>query len=583
MAVIGIDLGTTNTLAVVWQEDKAVLVPNAFGEYVTPSVVGLGDDGDIVTGKIAKERLISHPHRTAASFKRFMGTRKTLGMGDREYLPEELSSILLRKMKMDAERYLGEEVKEAIISVPAYFNDHQRNATKAAAELAGIHVERLINEPSAAALAGHFARMDGEELCLVIDFGGGTLDVSVVDCFENVIEIVAVAGDNRLGGNDFDASIIEYFCREHGLQWQELAPEQQAVLSAQAERCKQMLSIQDKASLQVETASGWLESTLTREKLVQISEPLLRRINQTVQRALTDSGHTLPSIDRVALVGGSCKMPIVQEYLAFILKRSALSLEEPDTIVARGAGIYAGMKQRDESLRDIMMTDVCPFTLGTGVVSRRKGEKGILFPMIERNSMLPSSVERRFYTVQHQQTEINFTVYQGEEYFAEDNLSLGRVAIPIPPAMAGEESVLARFTYDINGILEVELSHSETETYRRLLIVGEGSKLSEEEIAQRLAELKELTIHPAEEEKNQFLIAKGMRLYTQALGESREQIRIYLDEFFYALDRQSSRDIRQARRRLEQRLDQIEERLACVGRLGDYQGFSEQMKEEDEG
>ena len=575
MAIIGIDLGTTNSLAATWKDNDCLLIPNAFGEFLTPSVVGIGENGEILTGKVAKERLISHPHLTAAAFKRFMGTKKKTAVGDRTFLPEELSSIILRKIKMDAESYLQTVVTEAIISVPAYFNDHQRNATKLAAELAGFHVERLINEPSAAALAGHFTRMDNDECCLVIDFGGGTLDVSVVDCFESVIEIAAVAGDNHLGGNDFDVCIIEWFCHECGLDWAALEPTQQAILCAQAEYCKQRLTETKEVQMHMHTKAGLMSAMLTRKTLVQICEPLLRRINNTIKRALADSKRTIATIDNVMLVGGSCKMPVVRNYLEFVLDRQALSLDEPDTIVAKGVGIYTGIKQRDQSLRDIMMTDVCPFTLGTSVISRKKAEKHIFFPIIERNSILPTSVERRLWTASHHQTEICVEIFQGEEYFSDDNLLLGSVSIPVPPAVAGKESVNVRYTYDINGILEVELCHIDTNTRRQLVIMGEGSKLSQEEIARKLLELEKLKIPPAEQEENQFVLAKGARLFTQTLGPTRERLEIYLTEFLDALSSQDQREISRVRKQTEKYLQDVENQLLVQNPMKDYAGFQE--------
>lgn len=582
MAIIGIDLGTTNSLAAVWTDRDAILIPNAFGEFLTPSVVGISDDGEMLIGKVAKERLISHPHLTAAAFKRFMGTQKMITLGDKPYLPEELSAMVLRKIKMDAESYLKESITEAIISVPAYFNDNQRSATKVAAELAGIHAERLINEPSAAALAGHFAHMEQEESCLVIDFGGGTLDVSVVDCFENVIEIVAVAGDNRLGGNDFDEVIADWFCRSNGMDKEALSFEERAILYAQAEYAKFALSDNQETTMYLQIKDNPREALLTRATLTQISESLLRRINKTIDKVLLDSKRSLGAVDTIRLVGGSCKMPVVQSYLSFILEREVGSLDDPDTIVAKGAGIYTGMKQRNPSLRDMMMTDVCPFTLGTGVISGRKLEKkNVLYPMIERNSVLPTSIVRKLYTASHHQTEINVDIYQGEEYFAEDNLLLGNVSIPVPPNMAGKESVTVRFSYDINGILEVEVYHQDTNTHRQRLLIGTNSRLSCEEISEKLRELDKLKIPPAEQEENQFILAKGARLYPQTMGEMRTILEFYLAQFTDALIGQDRREINRLRKWTAKKLQIIEYQLLSQNQVRDYESFKEFLEGED--
>ena len=249
MAIIGIDLGTTNSLVSVWKDGKSVLIPNSLGGFLTPSVVSVDEDGSILVGNVAKERLISHPERSAASFKRLMGTSRKQNLGGQQFSPEELSSFVLRRLKEDAQAYLGEPVTEAVISVPAYFNDNQRFATKAAARLAGLHAERLINEPSAAALASRLNNTEKDQSFLVFDFGGGTLDVSVVDCFDNVIEISAVAGDNHLGGNDFDQAIARYFCQENGIAFDLLPSVRQAALLKQAELCKQALTEQPQVLL----------------------------------------------------------------------------------------------------------------------------------------------------------------------------------------------------------------------------------------------------------------------------------------------------------------------------------------------
>lgn len=244
MAIIGIDLGTTNSLVAVWKDNQSIVIPNSLGELLTPSVVGLDNDGSVLVGRIAQERLITHPHLTAGAFKRLMGMQRQVSLGEKRFSPEELSALVLRRLREDAERYLQQSVTEAIISVPAYFNDHQRSATKVAAQLAGLQVERLVNEPSAAALAARMQAEDQDQIFLEFDFGGGTLDVSIVDCFDNVIEILTVAGDNQLGGRDFDDAIVAHFCHENQLEYAALSASVQAVLQHNAEQCKQQLSEQ---------------------------------------------------------------------------------------------------------------------------------------------------------------------------------------------------------------------------------------------------------------------------------------------------------------------------------------------------
>lgn len=308
--IVGIDLGTTNSLVAVWEEGHAQLIPNSFGELLTPSVVSVTPAGITYVGKVAKERMITHPEETVASFKRFMGTAKTYRLGERDYKPEELSAMVLKRLKEDAERYLGEPVEEAVISVPAYFNDMARRATRNAGVLAGLKVERIINEPSAAALACHEMRKEEESTMLVFDFGGGTLDVSLVECFENIIEIKAVSGDNHLGGNDFDLYIAQEFAQKNKLDWTEMKEEQQAAILESANRAKQMLTEEEMATMQVTYPGVEGQMTISRKELINLTEALFQRMLKPIQKVLADAEIAKDAIDEVVLVGGSCKMPV---------------------------------------------------------------------------------------------------------------------------------------------------------------------------------------------------------------------------------------------------------------------------------
>ena len=292
MAVIGIDLGTTNSLGCVYRNGKAELIPNAYGSYLTPSVVSMTEDGKLIVGQPAKDRLITHPERTVSSFKKDMGTGRSWKPGEKSFLPEELSSLVIRSIVEDAQNYLGEEIEEAVISVPAYFHDEQRVAVKRAGALAGIHVERIVNEPSAAALASYFTANE-EQNMLVFDFGGGTLDVSLVDCFDTMVEIVSVAGNNRLGGDDFDRLIAEHFLREHGVARQQLRAQEYAVLLKQAERCKKLLSEQEEVVMHAMVGDQVYESTYTMDRLFEESKALLKEIRQVIGRALKDGKMTI--------------------------------------------------------------------------------------------------------------------------------------------------------------------------------------------------------------------------------------------------------------------------------------------------
>lgn len=522
MAVIGIDLGTTNSLASVFRNGAVELIPNSFGLTLTASAVSIDETGEVLVGNAAKERLIFHPEKSAASFKRKMGNDVEIVLGNKRFTPEELSALVLRKLKEDAESYLKEEVTEAVISVPAYFNDDQRSATKAAAKLAGLYTERLVNEPSAAALACRIDNMQEDASYLVFDFGGGTLDVSIVECFENVIEIVAVAGDNQLGGNDFDQLIAKEFCAENGIKWDELSSIQKAALLKYAEEGKQALTTEKEADITFEYEKNLYHFHLTRENLLELSASLLIRIKSVINRALTDSKKTLAEINEILLVGGSCKMPIIKDYLTYLSKRKIKELGEPDTLVAKGVGIYAGIKMRNIEIKDIMMTDVCPFTLGIAVKSDSSERRAHMATMISRNSVLPTCKKDRFYTLYDNQEEVRLAVYQGEGYFVSENLYLGEALIQVPKALKGKEYVDVSFSYDINGILELEAVNPTSQNRAVKVIVSKSSKLTEEEIEEKRKELEKLRLSSGLIEEMRYLSAKGERLYAEVNIENRE-------------------------------------------------------------
>ena len=520
--IIGIDLGTTNSLAAVWQDGKSVLIPNAFGEYLTPSVVSVGEDGIIYVGKTAKERLISHPKDTVGGFKRFMGTAKECRLGGKAYRPEELSAFVLKKLKEDAERYLGEKVEEAVISVPAYFNDMARNATKRAGIIAGLNVERIINEPSAAALACQNLDKEEDSRLLVFDFGGGTLDVSMVECFDNVIEILAVSGDNQLGGRDFDELIADHFIHMLKLEKEAEQPEIREIIQKSAEQCKRELTEHSVAEMLVNCRDINRKIEITRKGLVRICASLFDRLGKPVSRVLTDAQTYVDQISQIILVGGSCKMPVVQQYLEYLLKRKDIEVREPDHMVAYGCGVYAGIKERNEDVKDMLLTDICPFSLGVGVMNHQNRDKPLMSFVIERNSPLPVSREEMYVTALDFQMEMGFRIYQGESMYVKDNIVLGEILFQVPPLPRGEVQCFIRFTYDINGVLEVEGRIPMTEEKKHIIIVHKELEMTEEEIADKLKEFEKLKMNPEESEENRYVLEWGQRLFVQC---SQEELR----------------------------------------------------------
>ena len=496
MAIIGIDLGTTNSLACVFRNGKSELIPNAHGEYLTPSCIGIDDDGEkILIGKIAKDRLISHPSLTTSSFKRFMGTDKEITIGNKTFTAPELSSFVIRWLKEDAESYLGEVVTEAVISVPAYFDDNGRNATKLAGEIAGLKVERIINEPSAAALA-YKSDFSEDATFLVVDLGGGTLDVSVVDTFENIIEITSVSGDNHLGGDDFNEKIAEYFCKSNNLDFRGLSSDAKAIIIKQAEMCKIALNTTEPVIMAATVDGENYVTPIDNKKLVEICAELFKRIERPIAHALHDSSLTVADIDYVVMVGGSSKMITVKKYIEHLMGSEMKSSIDPDKVVAIGAGIVSGIKSRQEEIKDIILTDICPFTLGTSIINKAKEEDPLFSPIIERNSTLPASRMKTYYTAGNNQTEMRFEILQGESMYCRDNISLGAVEIKVPKGPAGKESADVRFTYDINGILEVDIKCNSTGELTKKVIINKNITLTEDEIKAKCADLEKIKILP---------------------------------------------------------------------------------------
>ncbi len=556
MAIIGIDLGTTNSLVCVCQDGQVRLVPNSLGQVLTPSVVNVEANGEICVGAVAKERLVTHPSDTAASFKRYMGTEKVFTLAKRSFTPQELSSFVLRQLKEDAERFLGEEVTEAVISVPAYFNDHQRYATREAGRLAGMQVERLINEPSAAALAA--SRLSGQEegSYLVFDLGGGTLDVSVVDYFENVIEIIAVSGDNHLGGNDFDEVIARRYCEAVGIIYEELEEHEKASLLRLSEKCKKELTARKEAVL-IFGPEGQA-FTFTNMLLAESCQNLFDRISQAIKNVLRDSRRTIDEIDEVVLVGGSSRMPVIFLFLQTFLGKSPCMIGSPDEIVAAGVGTYAGIKERKQEIRDLVLTDSCPFTLGTNVANHSDHARPIMSPIIERNSILPSSKIGYYTNAYDGQSHISIGIYQGESYYCEDNIELGKIEMDILPVRKGEAMIEVRFTYDINGILEVEVTDRYQNKTERAVVTSRNFRLSEQELEQRLKELNTYKLASSGGIRTRLVLARGERLFAQLLGDERREIVEVMQRLEKIMNEQNDQKIANSLREAEAVFDRLE-------------------------
>lgn len=530
------------------------MIPNAYGSYLTPSVVSMTEDGKLIVGQTAKDRLITYPERTVSFFKKDMGTGRSWKPGEKSFLPEELSSLVIRSIVEDAQNYLGEEIEEAVISVPAYFHDEQRVAVKRAGALAGIHVERIVNEPSAAALASYFTANE-EQNMLVFDFGGGTLDVSLVDCFDTMVEIVSVAGNNRLGGDDFDRLIAEHFLREHGVARQQLRAQEYAVLLKQAERCKKLLSEQEEVVMHAMVGDQVYESIYTMDRLFEESKALLKEIRQVIGRALKDGKMTIHDVDLVVMAGGSSKMPLIQKYIRHLFHKAPMVQGNCDELIALGLGLVCGVKERKEEIKDYILTDICPFSLGVATINEADPDRAYMANIINRNTVLPCSRVRRFYTASDQQDYVVVEVHQGENTYAQDNLLLGKIEISVPPKPKGKEAVDVRFTYDINGILVVDTRVVSTGVVKTHII---SQKIPEAELEERVRELEKLKVHPRDLSENQQMMERLEALYQEVYPEQKEQVQQMIRTFEEFLDGQNPRQIQGYRRYLEKAVSMLE-------------------------
>ncbi len=584
MAIIGIDLGTTNSLAACWRDGRLELIPGEDGNVLFPSAVGYVEGEGFLVGAAAKERLLTNPGDTVASFKCFMGTAKEYRLGSRMYTPMELSAMVLERLKRNAERVLQEEVEEAIVTVPAYFNDKQRSDTKKAAQVAGLRVERLINEPSAAALAYRMAVGEEDRTLIVFDFGGGTLDLSYVECFDNVIEIVAVAGDNHLGGDDIDRAIQSHFCKVNGLVEEKLSLEELARIRNLAEQSKCALSASGQADMGLTVGGRVCRAQLNEDILFEICMPLFGKMKQLFLHLLEDADSRVSQIDDLVMVGGSSRLGVVKRFLSELLGKEPVVLDETDRVVALGAGIYAGIRRRGEEIRDMLLTDVCPFTLGIGIRNRSGQDKNILSPMIERNSTLPASCRNRFVTTSDYQREILVKIYQGEEYYVDDNVYLGEVAIEVALKPAGQAWVDVQFTYDINGILHVSVENEMGER-RQILLANQA--LSEEELERYSKELEKIMRPPMEQPENQEMLARFLAYFENSTGERREHIGAMIDYITQGLCSGRKKTVRNAIENarawlamLEETQDTREERL-FDGR--DFYDWEEEEEDQEDG
>ena len=590
--MIGIDLGTTNSLATYIDDNgKIEFVKNEYGNILIPSVVGIDENDDIIVGELAKERRMMNAGETASNFKRRMGTDAKIKVKNRTFDAQMLSSFVLKHLKENAEKQLNEKINRAIISVPAYFNDKQRRDTKMAAELAGLTVERLINEPTAAALSLGSNILNQNLKFIVLDLGGGTFDVTLLETFENIMDVISISGDTMLGGEDFTTKICEIFLKNIKLAITDLSRDERTKLYTKADRAKKLISLKD-VEIELEIKGKNYKSEITQKDFREAVKPLLVKMKAAIDKALQDGNTDAREIEKVVLVGGAVKLGIIEEFTEkyfhkmrgekiyfssenFIENNKLVSIvADPDTVVAYGVGVAVGMKERNKMFKERILTDVCPFTLGTELVGNR------FAPIIPRNTTVPTSKSEYFYTIDDYQDKVNVGIYQGESLNIDDNLFLGNFLIDVPRNIAGKEAINVRFTYDINGILEVEATVVSTGLKKSKLIVN--GDLSEEEKNEKIKMLEEIKIQSENKNKDKLLLERANRIYAEIVNtEIRNHISGYLKNYQMVVATGDRIRIQKAKESFSQFLDKIDPEINDMNIEDILKDFEDETEEED--
>lgn len=557
--IIGIDLGTTHCACAVYEKDSVTLIPNRLNQFLTPSVISFKDK-QLLIGESAKHRLVTHPDESVSTFKRHMGTSWTIRLKDEIFTATELSALMLKSLKEDASVFLNKEITQAVVSVPAYFNNQQREATIHAGKIAGLEIKALINEPTAAAIAFGLHEKPDDHTFMVLDLGGGTFDISIMEYYDKILEVQATAGDNLLGGEDFTDTLISLYLEKNSLTKKDLTSHQYQKIYFTLENAKKSLNEKENIIIPV-LFENTQETSISQSEFMDVSKKLIRKIQDTIKQAILDSKINISDIDDLLLVGGSSRLQLFRDISMKLLKRIPSNAVDPDLAIAIGSAIQAGLKSKNEELDDVVLTDVSSYSFGVGI-NNPNNETDLLYsPLIERNSVIPISRTSNYVPIHENQDMLRFKVYQGEHRLVKDNLYLGELIVDIPNDESGKLGADVRFSYDSNGVLEIDVTVTATQKqYNKVILTGDRG-LTESEIEITLNRLKKFKQHPREDEENIHLISIADKLYTFATGDLRENILNNIKWFESILETQDRKKIKASYDEFSIYLSHIQEKL----------------------
>lgn len=560
MLEIGIDLGTSNSLIGYFDPEtgESKLITNRFGHVLTPSVVSVDEQNNVIVGEIAKARRITNPTETVSAFKRFMGSEMVYLCGKKSFTPIELSSFVLSALKKDAEDFLNEKIDQVVISVPAYFNAFQREATISAAKLAGLTVRQLISEPTAAAIAYGLENTEADQSFMIVDLGGGTFDVSLISLFEQVVQVEAIGGDTQLGGEDFTFALIDAALKKADLTRDAADKVLLSELYDKAEKMKKKFSnpLNLSAEFTFEYQDQTINFQLTIVEFRELVMPLLAKFQRPTQRVMTDSNMHFSELDKLILVGGASRLPLIHQTFEKITGLKAQNDLNPDEAIALGAITRAHMLN-DKSRQELIMTDVIGFSLGTGVHNPEDPSHSIFSPIIERNTVIPASRELRVRKISPAQRNVRISIYQGENPYTKDNLKLGEINYPVA-LLERSDTITVRFTYDESGVLEVEVTDDKQKHHKNLVIQNRQIKLSDSELEKLRKKVAHLKINPLEQDDNQLILARFAQFYQEFIGERRQMVLREQQYFVSQLNSGNPRRVHQAQERAAEFFEMLE-------------------------